>query len=96
MAQASSARMGTDTPGGGSVPTIEHLLIDIVGTTNVDTGADDSEGPDGGTGQRLVVGVVLADVRPGVDIGGTDDVDEKVLDGRHRPAARGVRAHACR
>src|ERR1017187_4327416 len=43
MAQASSARMGTDTPSGGSVSVIERLLIDIVGAPNVDTGADIGE-----------------------------------------------------
>jgi glycolate oxidase len=35
--------MGTDTPGGGSASVIERLLIDIVGATNVDTGADVGE-----------------------------------------------------
>ena len=65
MAQASSARMGTDTPGGGSVPTIEHLLIDIVGATNVDTGADIGEDD---THDEALTGTSvrpLAVVRPG-------------------------------
>src|SRR5665647_3145239 len=65
MAQTSSARMGTDTPGGGSVPTIEHLLIDIVGTTNVDTGADIGEDD---THDEALTGTCvrpLAVVRPG-------------------------------
>src|ERR1035437_8082999 len=43
MVQASSARVGTDTPGGGSVSVIERLLIDIVGATNVDIGTDIGE-----------------------------------------------------
>jgi glycolate oxidase len=43
MAQASSARTGTDTPGGGSAQAIERLLVGIVGATNVDTGADIGE-----------------------------------------------------
>jgi len=65
MAQTSSARMGTDTPGGGSVPTIEHLLIDIVGATNVDTGADIGEDD---THDEALTGTSvrpLAVVRPG-------------------------------
>ena len=65
MAQASSARMGTDTPGGGSAQTIERLLVGIVGATNVDAGADIGEDD---THDEALTGTSvrpLAVVRPG-------------------------------
>ena len=65
MAQASSARTGTDTPGSGSAQTIERLLVGIVGATNVDAGADIGEDD---THDEALTGASvrpLAVVRPG-------------------------------